>query len=168
MYRAKNLTRWPQKFFSGMDFVHDCSVCTSLLYYNVGVKLFYWIDLHFIELIFREMEFQKWLQLTTHSWTSVNRTLGTSIRYKFHLHFYIQIFCTNVISAAFSSYILALVKNSYKKFVHLTFMKLTAGINFTQCYTRLFHQYFCAKKLQRQNVTREKLFKALSCKKHPR
>jgi len=29
--------------------------------------------------------------------------------------FYVQIFRTNVVSAAFSSYILALVKNLYKK-----------------------------------------------------
>jgi len=39
--------------------------------------------------------------------------------------FYEQFFCTNVVSAAFSCYVLALGRNSYKKFVHLTLMKLT-------------------------------------------
>ena len=46
---------------------------------------------------------------------------------QFHQRFYVQIFCTDVISAAFSSYILALAKNSYKKCVCLTLMKLTVG-----------------------------------------
>ncbi len=41
--------------------------------------------------------------------------------------FYVQIFRTNVVSAAFSSYVLALGRNSYKKIVRLTLMKLTAG-----------------------------------------
>ncbi len=41
--------------------------------------------------------------------------------------FYVQIFHTNVILAAFSSYVLALGRNSYAKFVSLTLMKLTAG-----------------------------------------
>jgi hypothetical protein len=34
---------------------------------------------------------------------------------QFHQCFYVQIFRTNVVSAAFSSYILALAKNSYEK-----------------------------------------------------
>jgi hypothetical protein len=46
--------------------------------------------------------------------------------------FYVQIFCTNVISAAFSSYVLALAKNSYEKRACQMLMKLTAGgVNFT-------------------------------------
>jgi len=36
-------------------------------------------------------------------------------RCQFHQHFYVQIFCMNIVSAAFSSYVLALAKNSYKK-----------------------------------------------------
>jgi hypothetical protein len=46
---------------------------------------------------------------------------------KFHQRFYVQIFCTNVVSAAFSSYNLALVKNSYKKCAQKMLMKLLAG-----------------------------------------
>jgi len=46
---------------------------------------------------------------------------------KFHQRFYAQIFCTNVVSAAFSSYNLALVKNSYKKCARKMLMKLPAG-----------------------------------------
>jgi len=42
--------------------------------------------------------------------------------------FYLQIFCTKVILAAFSSYVLALLKNSYKKRAHITLMKLTTGL----------------------------------------
>ncbi len=41
--------------------------------------------------------------------------------------FYVQIFCTNVVLAAFSSYVLALSKNLYKKHACLMLMKLTAG-----------------------------------------
>ncbi len=37
----------------------------------------------------------------------------------------VQIFCTNVVPAAFSSYILALAKNLYEKRVQKTLMKLT-------------------------------------------
>jgi len=46
---------------------------------------------------------------------------------QFHQHFYVRIFCTNVVSAAFSSYVLALAKNLYEKRVHKTLMKLTLG-----------------------------------------
>jgi len=45
--------------------------------------------------------------------------------------FYVQIFRTFVISAAFLSYILALAKNLYKKFARKTLMKLTSGVNLT-------------------------------------
>jgi hypothetical protein len=41
--------------------------------------------------------------------------------------FYIQIFRTNIILAAFSSYILALAKKLYKKGARKTLMKLMAG-----------------------------------------
>ncbi len=41
--------------------------------------------------------------------------------------FYVQIFRTNVILAAFSSNILTLAKNSYKKWAHIMLMKLTTG-----------------------------------------
>ncbi len=48
-------------------------------------------------------------------------------RCQFHQRFYIQIFHTNVVSAAFPSYILALAKNSYKIRARKMLMKLTAG-----------------------------------------
>ncbi len=41
--------------------------------------------------------------------------------------FYVHIFHTNIVSAAFSSYILALAKNLYKKSARITLMKLTTG-----------------------------------------
>ncbi len=44
--------------------------------------------------------------------------------------FYVPIICTNIVSAAFSSYILALVKNLYKKWARIMLMKLTPGLNF--------------------------------------
>jgi len=43
--------------------------------------------------------------------------------------FYVQIFCTNMVLAAFSSYILALSKNLYEKCAGMTLMKLTNGRN---------------------------------------
>ncbi len=47
-------------------------------------------------------------------------------RCQFHQHFYVRIFRTNVIFAAFSRYVLALNKLSCKKCARLTLMKLTA------------------------------------------
>jgi len=44
--------------------------------------------------------------------------------------FYVQIFCTNVVLAAFSSYVLALGRNLYEKFVHKMLMKLTLGLRY--------------------------------------
>jgi len=41
--------------------------------------------------------------------------------------FYVQIFCTNFVLAAFSSYVLALAKNLYKKRARIMLMKLTTG-----------------------------------------
>ncbi len=49
-----------------------------------------------------------------------------SFRCQFHQRFYVRFFRTNIISAAFSSYVLALAKNLYKKRARLTLMKLTA------------------------------------------
>jgi len=46
---------------------------------------------------------------------------------QFHQHFYLRIFHTNIVSAAFSSYVLALAKNSYEKHPHKTLMKCTDG-----------------------------------------
>ncbi len=55
-------------------------------------------------------------------------------RCQFHQRFYVQIFHTNVVSAAFSSYILALAKNSYKKHARIMLMILTAGgLRFKVC-----------------------------------
>jgi hypothetical protein len=39
--------------------------------------------------------------------------------------FYIQIFCTNIVLTAFTSYVLALSKNLYQKHTRMTLMKLT-------------------------------------------
>jgi hypothetical protein len=44
---------------------------------------------------------------------------------QFHQHFYVRIFRMNVVLAAFSSYVLALAKNSYKKCARKMLMKLT-------------------------------------------
>ena len=44
---------------------------------------------------------------------------------QFHQRFTRKFFCTNVISAAFSSYVLALVRNLYEKFARKMLMKLT-------------------------------------------
>jgi hypothetical protein len=52
---------------------------------------------------------------------------------QFHQRFYVQTFHTNVISAAFSSYVLGLAKNSYKKCAHKMLMKLTAGNTISPC-----------------------------------
>ncbi len=56
-----------------------------------------------------------------------DKKMNSGYRCQFHQHFYLRIFRTNVISAAFSSYVLALAKNSYEKRARLTLMKLTAG-----------------------------------------
>ncbi len=59
---------------------------------------------------------------------------------QFHQHFYAQIFCTNVILAAFSSYVLALAKNLYEKCTRKMLMKLTPPVNFINISERLFHK----------------------------
>jgi len=51
---------------------------------------------------------------------------GYDTRCQFHQRFYIQIFCTNVVLSAFSSYVLALAKNLYEKRPQKTVMKLVA------------------------------------------
>ncbi len=54
--------------------------------------------------------------------------LAASVKHKvcqFQQRFYVRIFHTNVVLAAFSSYILALAKNLYEKPMHKTLMKLT-------------------------------------------
>jgi len=43
------------------------------------------------------------------------------------INVYVRIARTSVVSAAFSSYVLALAKNLYKKGARKTLMKLTAG-----------------------------------------
>jgi len=53
--------------------------------------------------------------------------VGEVDRCQFHQHFYVQIFRTNGVLAAFSSYVLALAKNSYEKYARLMLMKLTAA-----------------------------------------
>ncbi len=49
-----------------------------------------------------------------------------TFRCQFHQRFYLRIFLTNVISAAFSRYVLALNKLLYEKCAHIMLMKLTA------------------------------------------
>jgi hypothetical protein len=56
-------------------------------------------------------------------------------RCQFHQPFYVQIFSCK---RHFSSYVLALAKNSYKKHAHKMLMKLTAGVNFVNVYSRFF------------------------------
>jgi len=46
---------------------------------------------------------------------------------QFHQRFFKRFFPTNVVSAAFSCYVLALSKNLYEKCARKTLMKLTAG-----------------------------------------
>ena len=46
---------------------------------------------------------------------------------QFHQRFFARFFRTNVVLAAFSSYVLALSKNSYEKRTRKMLMKLTAG-----------------------------------------
>jgi len=45
---------------------------------------------------------------------------------------FINVLHTNVVLAAFSSYVLALSKNSYKKHARFSLMKLTAGVKPTK------------------------------------
>ncbi len=52
----------------------------------------------------------------------------TDNRCQFHQHLYVRIFRRNVVLAAFSSYDLALVKNSYEKCARKMLMKSTAGL----------------------------------------
>jgi len=48
-------------------------------------------------------------------------------RCQLHQRFYVWIFRINIVLAAFSSYVFALVKNLYKKHMRKMLMKLTAG-----------------------------------------
>ncbi len=67
------------------------------------------------------------------------------LRCQFHQRFYVRIFCTNVVLAAFSSYVLALAKNSYEIRARKMLMKLTEGrqhvptlpYHSTECVTNL-------------------------------
>jgi len=52
--------------------------------------------------------------------------------------FYVQIFCANVVLAAFSSYVLALAKNLYKKCGHITLLNLTTVVNLTNIFWAAF------------------------------
>jgi len=61
--------------------------------------------------------------------------------------FYVQIFRTNAVLAAFSSYILALGRNLYEKFVRLTLMKLTTG-----------HELICVASCRRSKTWRSVKF----------
>jgi hypothetical protein len=47
--------------------------------------------------------------------------------------FYVHIFHTNIILAAFSSYVLALAKKLYKKCARIMLMKLIKGSNWLSC-----------------------------------
>jgi hypothetical protein len=52
--------------------------------------------------------------------------------------FYVRIFCMNVVSAAFSSYILPLLKNLYEKRARITCTYLVNGEQIWQNSTQLF------------------------------
>ncbi len=75
-------------------------------------------------------------------WVSLRRirmgSAGPIYRCQFHQHFYVRIFRTHSILAAFSSYVLALAKNLYEKYAPLTLMKLTAGVNFINIFFAFF------------------------------
>ncbi len=63
---------------------------------------------------------------------SSRKYLKTTIWCQFHQRFFLRAFFrTNIVSAAFSSYVFALAKNSYKKRAKKTLVKLTTGDNFT-------------------------------------
>ena len=62
--------------------------------------------------------------------TCIRMPLPILSRCQFHQRFYVQIFRTNVGSAAFSSYVLAFEKNLYEKCAKTMLMKLTVGLNF--------------------------------------
>ncbi len=61
-------------------------------------------------------------------------------RCQFHQRFYVRNFCTNVVSADFSSYVLALANFFYKKCAKITLMKLAAGVKGGQIYLIFFMQ----------------------------
>jgi len=51
------------------------------------------------------------------------------------------------------------------KAVLRTLMKSTPGVNFTNILGKLFCKYFCGKKLESRNMTRDKLCETLSFEK---
>jgi len=60
--------------------------------------------------------------------------------------FYVQIFCADVVLAAFSSYVLALAKNSYKKCARIMLMKWTTdGPTKSKPSSIVFILLFCVK-----------------------
>jgi hypothetical protein len=85
------------------------------------------------------LQFEQWISRLDcladiehqHDWTESDQVSISST-------FYVQIFCTNVVLAAFSSYVLALAKNLYKKRARIMLMKLTKGHTFT---TKLTSQH---------------------------
>jgi len=83
--------------------------------------------------------------------------------------FHVQMFHMNFVLAAFSSYLLALSKNLYKKHTRITLMKLTTRVNFINIVCAQFFERMCfflpKSFCQSQYVTREKLREALSYEK---
>jgi hypothetical protein len=67
---------------------------------------------------------------------------------QFHQRFLRVFFLWKFVLAAFSSYVLALVKNLYEKCRHIMLMKLTPVVIAPTFYEQLLHGYFGAKKLQ--------------------
>jgi hypothetical protein len=55
-----------------------------------------------------------------------------STRGQFHQHFYVRIFCTNVVSAASSSYILALTPKFQTKNASISVDEIDGGWKFTK------------------------------------
>jgi len=82
----------------------------------------------FLHLFFTISDFP--IEVKGSSINDVNVYKGRESWCQFHQHFYVQFFCTNIVLAAFSSYILTLAKNSYEKCAQKMLLILINGVNF--------------------------------------
>jgi len=105
------------------------------------------INLEMVSTWFWAMKTMRWQLLMSISWTLNAR-----------------VFCTNVISAAFSSYMLKKLpkRRLYEKAAHRTLMKLSPIVKITNI---LFMSSFCADILSPKDYKAE-LYKEKSCVKH--
>jgi len=88
----------------------------------------------------KQVPFMVFSGLILHSWC------------QFHQHFYVRIFRTNVVLAAFSSYMYVEKRRSYEKFVRLTLMKLTPDRLSRNCVFDFF--FFCERKTCQDELSR--------------